>query len=504
MIHAAFKRVLLNIQKYGALRLMLTCTAFTTAFSVCSFSYADTLDYSYRIPLNDTSSLRLVYTEDPALDIFRDSMGVFYEIDPLSSSDDTGGPFHTDARLFAGLVNLPWMTGSRMYSRSTRTDLEQSLLLYGTQVGIGFSEQYRISERTKMRFGVKTDGFLRLAYNLYDLMPSVAALSSGSPVQEVFANHFSGMSYSTIQNRISADVSFLTGEYEYGLSYTTALTDFIYNESSSGVSFSKQEDFTISLYYDWASYDYRNGVAAEGIRGRIDLTRNSSVFSVEGGYRMDGTFEFGIYGTIAIDGFIKEEPNSLRNDTRKIPGRFENDVPASKIAREIDKKFIEEAEAVAWDKTLLNNKGLSIEEIGAVLKANHISEMYDFSRVIGIDYTDMRTPEEYIAHGGICRDAANTIANILVNNGYQAKIVYSKQAVGTPHAFVVTKDNEGDYYIFDYEDIYEVSGSESLEQTAGAYSKSLVLLLLDPQTHRITDLIETPDADYLNRIAGIR
>jgi hypothetical protein len=138
------------------------------------------------------------------------------------------------------------------------------------------------------------------------------------------------------------------------------------------------------------------------------------------------------------------------------------------------------------------------------LKVNHISEMYDFSRVTGIDYTEMRTPEEYIAHGGICRDAANTIANILVNNGYQAKIVYSKQAVGTPHAFVVTKDSEGDYYIFDYEDIYEVSGSGSLEQTAGAYSKSLVLLLMDPQTHRITDLIETPDADYLNRIAGIR
>ncbi|MBN2322916.1 MAG: hypothetical protein JXQ30_04215 [Spirochaetes bacterium] len=437
------------------------------------------------------------------LDIFHGSIGAFYEIDPSVSSHVADGPFYTDARLFAGVINIPRMIGPAMYNGSMRSDLERSILLYGSQLGIGFSELYRITEQTGMRFGVRTDGFLRLAYNVYDLMPSIEAISNGSPVQDVFANHFSGMSYSTIQNRISTEVVFLSGEYQYGFSYSTELTDFIYNENAAGISFSKQEVFGASLFYDWASYDYRNGVAADGIRGRIELRRDSSVISFEGGYRADGTIEFGIYGTVAI-GVPNKKGGPVQSDHDRGPENIVTAGTAGKVEIKIDDTMMEEAKAISWDETLLRNNGMSIEEIGAVLKAHNISDMYDYSRVTGLDYTDMRTPEEYIAHGGICRDAANTVANILVSNGYEAKIVYSKQAAGTPHAFVVTKDHGGNYFIFDYDDIYKVSGSTSLGQTAGSYSKSLVLLLMDPQTHRITDLIETPDAEYLDRVAGMR
>lgn len=100
------------------------------------------------------------------------------------------------------------------------------------------------------------------------------------------------------------------------------------------------------------------------------------------------------------------------------------------------------------------------------------------------------------------RDAANAVANILVNNGYDAKIVYSKQVKGTPHAYVVTKADDSGSYIFDYDDIYEVSGTDNFVETAGTYSRSL--MLMDPQTHRVTDIVVTPDGEYLDSIAGIR
>ena len=115
----------------------------------------------------------------------------------------------------------------------------------------------------------------------------------------------------------------------------------------------------------------------------------------------------------------------------------------------------------------------------------------------------MRSPSEYIERGGVCRDAANATANILENNGYESKIVFTKQPKNAPHAFVVTKDTDGSYYLFDYEYIYGCPGAGSFQEAATSYAPFLTICLLDPQTHRVTDIVSTPDADYFEALAGI-
>ncbi len=175
-----------------------------------------------------------------------------------------------------------------------------------------------------------------------------------------------------------------------------------------------------------------------------------------------------------------------------------------KVEKEIDKGMIKDAKEVEWNESLLEKRDMSFEEIGAILKAHKISENYDYSRVVSIDYTNMRSPGEYIKHGGICRDAANAVANILVNNGYESMIVYTMRVEASPHVFVVTRDHDGSYYIVNYEEIYEVHGAENMAQTASSYSQFLTLYLMDPRTHKVTDIVASADSKFLENIVGIR
>ena len=504
MTFSVYKRLFRKALKYRIVSIIPAWAVFTVALLTASISFSDGSTYEHSIALSELSKLRLVYTEDHALDIFHDSLGVFYEIDSSSSGPASGGPFFLDTRLFSGLVNAPHMTGLEFYKGRVRSDLERSLFLVGTQIGVGFDDEYSFSEGAGIRIGLRTDGFLRFAYNLYDLAPSVDEISSGKSPSQVFSNYFSGISYSTLQNRVAANIGVYSDMNYYGLTYETKLTDFIYNESVAGLSFSRENEFRLSLYYDWASYDTRNGVASEGIRGRLDLEGLSSVLSFEAEYTTDGFFGIGIYGTVSLDGPRKEHDRTLLEKANTTPSNISGATGADKIERRIGKAAMDEAKEIAWDQSLLERKDLSMEEIGAVLKIHDISEKYDYSRVVGLDYTDILSPEEYIERGGICRDAANTVANILINNGYEAKVVYSKQANGTPHAYVVTRDHDGAYYIFDYDTMYEASGTQNMQQTASVYSKALLLLLMDPDTHRVTDIVETPDAVYLDQIAGMR
>jgi hypothetical protein len=161
------------------------------------------------------------------------------------------------------------------------------------------------------------------------------------------------------------------------------------------------------------------------------------------------------------------------------------------------------AQYVPWDDSLLERDDLTIHQIGAILEVNEIHQMYDYDRVLDLNCRNMRSAGEYIRNGGICRDAANATAELLTNNGHQAKIVMSKSRSSSPHAFVVASDDGGSFYIFDYEWLYEVSHAGSFWEAATSYSPYLTLMLLDPETHRVTDLVRSADADHLDTIAGM-
>ena len=113
-------------------------------------------------------------------------------------------------------------------------------------------------------------------------------------------------------------------------------------------------------------------------------------------------------------------------------------------------------------------------------------------------------PELFIARGGVCRDAANTTAHLLANNGYPSKIVISKRITGPPHAFVVTRGPDKKYYLFDYEIPYRAPGARNFRQAAASFSRFLSLYLIDPETHRAPDVLRTRDQVFLESIAGMR
>ena len=93
---------------------------------------------------------------------------------------------------------------------------------------------------------------------------------------------------------------------------------------------------------------------------------------------------------------------------------------------------------------------------------------------------------------------------MLSNNGYPSKIVIAKRVIGTPHAFVVARGPENGYYLFDYEIPYHAPGAQTFHEAAASYSRFLSLYLLDPDTHRVTDVLKARDLDFLESIAGIR
>jgi len=466
-----------------------------------SFFTTDNSIKQYDIQLNRGSGLNLYYTSNPDLGVFRDSLGIFYDFETRPDQERDDGRIFTNLRLFSGFVNMPNFEVDDHYNNPGRFDIEKSLILGGSQVGIGYNHLYPVSSDIALQVGIKNDSFLRLAYNLYDLGPSIANLKTGRSLQEVFSSRFSGASYSTFQNKTLTELGFVRDDYSLKLLYDTKLTDTIYRESSFGLCFSKKSSITATLAYNWASYDTINGVWAEGISAQINLERPSSFFSIAGEYRFDGTKGFSIYGTVPVDGTKSDENKHKKHSS--FSGTSGTVQSAKKMEKEIDESLIEKAKEVKWDETILEKRGMSLDEIGAVLKANQISSKYDYSRVVSADFS-IRTPEEYIKEGGICRDAANAVANILENNGYEAKMVYTKQAKSTPHAFVVTNDKDGSFYIFNFDRIYEVQGAENMEQAASAYSPFLALYLMDPRTHRVTDVVLSPDAQYLESISGIK
>ena len=406
-----------------------------------------------------------------------------------------------------GLINMPNYTGVEYFEGRLRSDAEKTLLLAGTQFGFGYNQQFDLAQDFNLRFGFKNDSFVRLAYNLYDLAPSIYEWERGESINEILSNKASGLSYSTLKNRSLAQIGIGNGLYNLDLSLVSSLTDFFYHDNSVILSFSREKHFNAAVAYEWASYDTLNGVTWEKIRANLSFEDSDGIFSIEGQYRADSTWSLGISGTIFLDTDSTENADENRLFRNGQPSFYmskrEESAP-EKIREKFGSNLLNAASKIEWDRSLLEHNDLSLREIGAIFEVNQISRRYDYNRVAELDYKDIRTPEEFITDGGVCRDAANAVANILLNNGYESKIVYSKQGKGTPHTFVVTQDTDGSFYLFNYEHMYEVPDAGSVQETARSYSKFLSLYLIDPVTHEVTDIVITPDSDYLESIAGMR
>ena len=481
---------------------------------VNGYDYGGNKKYNYQteIPLSTISAIRLSYTSDPQMDLFNNAFGAFYELEGRPFTVESLEQLNTTGRLMVGLINMPNYAGVEYFEGRLRSDAEKTLLLLGTQFGFDYRQQFDLSQNLNLRFGFKNDSFVRLAYNLYDLAPSIYEWERGGSITEILSSKASGLSYSTLKNLTLAQIGIGNGLYHLDISLVSSLTDFFYSDNSVILSYSREKQFNAAVAYEWASYDTLNGVTREKIRASLSFEHPDGIFSIDGQYRADSTWSLGVSGTIFLDAGNtekKDDTNEAENRLlRKEPSSLylgkREESPPQKIREKFGSNILNEASKIEWDRTLLEHNDLSLREIGAILEVNQISRRYDYDRVAELDYRDIRTPEEYITDGGICRDAANAVANILLNNGYDSKIVYSKQGKATPHTFVVTQDNDGSFYLFNYEHMYKVPDAGSLQETARSYSKFLSLYLIDPVTHEVTDIVITPDSEYLESIAGMR
>lgn len=439
------------------------------------------------IPVNENSRLCLTYASDPELDIFYNSFGFFYESEgklPVKALSI----FNPDSRLKFGFVNMS------NYEDFEQSDLEKTLLLVSSQLGFNYKINFGYYGDLSLFAVLADDIFIRTAYNMYDLAPSIRSLSEGKSLLKVLSNKTSGISYSTVQNLAKAQIGFGSEIQSVAIGFSTHMTDFFYSDYSVELSLTGTNIFKAVLAYDWAQYDTLNGVSPNAVRTGLDLyIESGGVLSIEAQYKPEGTWNLGFMGSISLDTQSKGV-QEVDNSSNKSFFKVEKEYSAQELYK---------ASMVGWDQDLANREDLSISEIGAILYVNQVSKKYDYNRVVSLNYKNMRSLEKYISKGGICRDAANAIANLLSNNGYQSKIVYSKQAYASPHAYVAAQDENGSFYIFNYEMMYQVPGAGNFGNAAASYSQYLSLYLLDPETHDVTDILISPDLEYLESIAGM-
>ena len=471
--------------------------------------------YHQEIPLRPGSQLTLDYTEDPNLDLFYGSLAVFFEARGKPFAEGILKDLNPESRLGIGVINLPNFDGTAFSENRIHPSFEKSLLVATAQLGFYYRHSLLEFDDFRAELGLRNDLFVRGAYNLADLSPSIAALKDGWPLAQVLGFYSSGLSFTTGQIFSSVGLTMGSDVRFVDLSWSFLVTDFLYTDHLLEITFAVNRSVELGVAYDFASYDTLNGTQRNAITAGITVERGASTFGIEGQYRTSDNWSLTLSGVLMINN--KHEQSGVTADPTDEPdGRTELlnkkkspsflSAPKREIPNEIRaeiRSLRSTGDVAEWDKSLLDRDDLSLIEVAAVLEEARLSLNYDYGRLTSFEFNQMRSPEEYIEKGGICRDAANATANILENNGYESKIVFLKQARRPPHAFVVTEDEDGSFYLFDYEYIYGIPGAGNLQEAAASYSSFLVICLLDPQTHRVTDIITTPDSEYLESIAGI-
>jgi hypothetical protein len=472
-------------------------------------------EYHQQIPLRSGSQLSLDYTEDPSLDLFYGSLAVFYEAHSRSSEEGILKSFNPESRFRIGLINLPNADGTALSKNQIHSSFEQTLVLASLQLGFYYPHSFLSLDGFMVQLGLRNDVFVRGAYNLADLSPSIESLRDGWPLLQTLAFHSSGMSFATWQYFCSVGFDVGSDMSLFNLSWSCLVTDFLYTDHLMGMAFTVNRSVKLSAAYDFASYDTLNGLRTDALSLGISVERVGGTIALEGQYRSAADWGLTLSANLKID-TPHREPEAFPAEAEEGDGRTalltknrdlsplsapKRDVPTEKRDEITSARFA--GNLAEWNVSLLDRNDLSLIEVAAILVEAQLSFHYDYGRLTTFNFNHMKSPEEYIESGGICRDAANATANILEKNGYESKIVFTKQTKGPPHAFVVTEDEDGSFYLFNYEYIYGCPGADNFLAAAASFSGFLELYLLDPQTHRVTDVVRTPDADYLGRIVGI-
>ncbi|MDP7141028.1 MAG: hypothetical protein QF362_03910 [Candidatus Woesearchaeota archaeon] len=100
---------------------------------------------------------------------------------------------------------------------------------------------------------------------------------------------------------------------------------------------------------------------------------------------------------------------------------------------------------------------------------------------------------------GVCREFANVAATLYANNGHYARIIATNDVYSSPHVFAGSQDNNK-IVLTDSGYPFVVPGAKNLQEAAMSYDKVLSCIFIDPLTHRVTDVITTPDLEYLDQI----
>jgi hypothetical protein len=304
------------------------------------------------IPLSPRSRLRLDFAAEPELDIFYRSFAAIYEKDVSLFSLKALTHGHVPATFMIGLVTLPAVSG--VLEELPQADPGSTLLLTSAQLDFELGGNLDAVRCPGIYMDVVDTLFVRWAYNLCDLGPTYLALREGQTLSEVLAYLNSGLSYSTIENRLSARLGWMGSGRKVETSIQATWKDLLYMEYSAGIT-CEAGSVLAKVSYDRASYDALNGISSRQISAELGFSTASGEWKIEQTWLLGGVWSFGVYADINLEPY----PRSSESRTKCSYGAGTQGCgpeQVSAVRNEYHHPLWELAKAqyVPWDDSLLD------------------------------------------------------------------------------------------------------------------------------------------------------
>jgi hypothetical protein len=478
---------------------------------------------SARFPLSDSSDLRVVAFTNTGLTFFRGAAAFLTESRQrfLSLGEEAfPGDLSLSGRSTVGALLMPNYSG---YSYATvresaaaearggvpvpigRSDLERSLALASYSLVGGYRLRYRAAGGTAISLSAGNELSARLAYDFFDLAPSLDCLGEGLSIAETLSSYYTGTSFSRLKDRAYAA---LGADFGGGRALKAAaaitFTDLMYEDHRLELSFSWEPRMELTASFASASYRSYNGADPD----RLGLALTAGV-GESASFRAEAL----------LSSFrSREEEASLR-----LTLSLARPAEAARGGASVDQSLftggarprgsalpLAARRVAAVDRDLhaiLELEGRPFIELVDILYAYRRDlYRYDFDRAtdfLAADRLRGLDPREFLDEGGVCVDAARFIGTVLENNSIRARTTLVQPLGGSMHSFVVALDSDGSFYAVDgFARVSELAAAVSFASAAALYSGGFAQLVTMDLAGRVDAVLVSPDIEALDSILG--
>jgi hypothetical protein len=487
---------------------------------------------SVRFPLKDSSSLRVVAFTNSDLSFLRGAAAFFAESRQGLASlggEAFPGALSLEGRSAVGAVLMPNYQGypyatvresaaaealGRTPAPIGRSDLERSLALASYSLVGGYRLRIRAAGGTAISLSAGNELSARLAYDFFDLAPSLDCLGEGLSISETLSSYYTGTSFSRLKDRAYAA---LGADFGGGRALKAAaaitFTDLMYEEHRLELSFAWQPRLELTASFASASYRSYNGAdpnrlglaLSAGVGDAASFKAEaliSSFLSVEAEASLRlalslarpaaGSGAPGAAGA-ARRGAAVERPLFAGGEA---PGGSALPLAARRVAA-VDRDL----------HAILELEDRPFLELVDILYAYRRDlYRYDYARATDLFAADRlrgRDPREFLDEGGVCVDAARFIGTVLENNSIRVRTTMVQPLGGSMHAFVVARDTDGTFYAVDgFSRALRFGRVDSFAAAAAAYGGPFAQLVTMDLAGRVDAVLVSPDIEALDSILG--